>query len=295
MDKLSHLMLDVSMGLCIAQQFRGILLEILKRTQSFIEACIDTKILNHQRFSLTLSHLLWKYPYIMPFVLKYLHKNGHFFSKKLKIEHSEIAVLVKAAYQFLSFSPSTFRTLWNWGDFCELVTVFKQMFMKTLTILFGCNNKELIQLFGNDDELNYSGMSLISDQERLERNMNKFISSSDSLNLDEREIVFLENDLCEDYIIMVGNVLVPKISKSISSGEDLVTVSSMLKDVEALSIAIVSGKPILISGDVGCGKTSLVEYVAALTGRWYETDSKVGCRDELRPINRPIPSVQVSL
>ena len=98
--------------------------------------------------------------------------------------------------------------------------------------------------------------------------MNKFISSSDSLNLDEREIVFLENDLCEEYIIMAGNVLVPKISKSISSGEDLVTVSSMLKDVEALSIAIVSGKPILISGDVGCGKTSLVEYVAVLTGRW---------------------------
>ena len=166
-------MLDVSMGLCIAQQFRGNLLEILKRTQNFFEAYIDMKILNHQRFSLTLSHLLWKYPYIMPFVLKYFCKNGPFFSKKTMIEHSEIAVVVKAAYRFLSFPPSTFRTLWNWGDFCELVTVltddFKQMFMKTLTILFGCNNKEMIQLFGNDDELNYSGMSLISDRERLER------------------------------------------------------------------------------------------------------------------------------
>ncbi|XP_046844513.1 midasin-like isoform X2 [Xenia sp. Carnegie-2017] len=271
LDKLSHLMLDVSMALCIARQFRGILLEILKRTQSFIEACIDMKILNHQRFSLTLSHLLQTYPYIMPFVLKYFRKNGPFFYKKIVIEHSEIAVVVEAAYRFLSLSPSTFRTLWNWGDFCELVNVltddFKEMFMKTLTILFGCNNKELIQLFGNDDELNYSGISLISDRERLERDTNKFISSSDSLNLDEREIVFLENDLCEDYIIVAGNVLVPKISKSISSGEDLVTVSSMLKNIEALSIAIVSGKPILISGDVGCGKTSLVEYVAALTGR----------------------------
>lgn len=44
-------------------------------------------------------------------------------------------------------------------------------------------------------------------------------------------------------------------------------VSTIQKSLYRLAIAVSAGEPVLLQGPVGCGKTSIVEHLAAMTGR----------------------------
>ena len=312
MNKLAELLLDYRKGLCIAQHFRGILLEVLKKTQNLVERNIEEKRLAHLKFSLTLSHLLPLFPYILSFVLKYFSANGPFFHEGMPIE--EYTLAIEAAYRFLTFSPATFRGLWNWGILCEgdylRSDKTRAFFLKALSVILDCNNEENVKVFGNDcaikakvydnssrtssQSLEESSSSINSNKNlertRTEENKNKSTSSEHDLAVemvkfqidaneraletasshknatDDGEIVFTQNDLCEEHTI-IANIVVPRISKSSLSSQELVAVRTMVKNVEALSLAFVSGKGVLISGAVGSGKTSLVKHFGSLTGR----------------------------
>lgn len=63
-------------------------------------------------------------------------------------------------------------------------------------------------------------------------------------------------------------------------------VDSTYRILRRLAMAVASQKPVLLEGPVGCGKTALVEYLAAATGHFKspnvlkvqlgdQTDSKV--------------------
>ena len=303
-------MLDCRKGLCITQHFRGILLEILKRTQSLVERKIEGKQYEHLKFSLTLSHLLPLFPHILSFVLKYFSEIGPFFHEGMQIE--EYTLALETACRFLTFSPTTFRGLWNWGRLCDGENLRsgknEAFFLKALSVVLDCNNEEMDKLFGHDGTTEtemcdnsslstsqpFKEFALLSinvdkklKQTRTKENTIECASSVDDLEIDmpvginerglesarsprnttaDGEIVFTKNDLCEDHTI-IANMLVPRISRSGSSSQELVAVPSMVKNIEALSLAYVSGKGVLISGPVGSGKTSSVEHFASLTGR----------------------------
>lgn len=68
--------------------------------------------------------------------------------------------------------------------------------------------------------------------------------------------------------------------------KDLVLVDSTCHSLRRLALALASQKPVLLEGPIGCGKTSLVEFLAAATGHVQareilkvqlgdQTDSKV--------------------
>ena len=292
-------MLDHQKGLCVAQHFRGILLEILKRTQDLVRRnAEEAKNLNHLKFSSTLSHLLPNFPHILSFVLTYFQENGPFFSEGMR--EDEYSLVIETAYRFLSFSPTSFRGLWNWSILCEVNYLTseetKRSFIKTMSIVLNCSNREISEL-----QTNIYDNSIISQtkaaenfycqlknrDENLQRTKQTNIADTANQNEDDtNEIVFTENDLLGAHII-TANMLVPRISKSSLSSQELVVVPSMRRNVEALTLAVVSGKAVLICGAVGSGKTSLVEHFASLTGRdkppylfkvqlGDQTDSKVG-------------------
>lgn len=48
--------------------------------------------------------------------------------------------------------------------------------------------------------------------------------------------------------------------------KDLVLVDSTCQNLRSLALALASHKPVLLEGPIGCGKTSLVEFLAAATG-----------------------------
>ncbi|XP_028395044.1 midasin-like isoform X2 [Dendronephthya gigantea] len=287
LKKLAEWMLEHQKGLCIAKHFCGIILEILTRTQVLVRDS-EAKQSNHLKFSLTLSHLLPSYPYILSFVLKYFNEFGPFFGQRMKPE--EYALVVETSYRFLRFSPVTFRGLWDWGMLCEVYYLrneeTKQFFVRAMSIVLNCNNRENMELFGSDQDMYNQKMELEMNETNAQRNDvrndlaiektnvqgNIYGDSSDVRNNGKRDteitnkIVFTEQDFGELHMI-TANMLIPRISKVNLCSQGLVAVPSMRRNVEALSVALVSGRGILLSGGVGSGKTSLVEHFASLTGR----------------------------
>ena len=261
-------MLDYKKGLWIAENFCGILLEILHRTQDFVLKNVETKHRNHLMFSLTLSYLLPLFPYLLSFVLDYLKTIGPFFCHGKRLEANEQSLIAETAYRLLDFSPDSFRGLWNWGSLCKPIYLerdeTKWYFVKAMCTVLGCSNEEFVEMFKsyfNMEEIvlrapNSSHTKELEDENRIDG-----LDCSTTI-----DIVFTENDLQGNHM-MIANMLYPKISKTGSSSQELVKVSSMLRNVKALSVALVSGKAVLLSGDVGSGKTSLVEHFATLTGR----------------------------
>lgn len=54
------------------------------------------------------------------------------------------------------------------------------------------------------------------------------------------------------------------------------------KYLNRLALAVSAGEPVLLQGPVGCGKTSIIEHLAALTGRKpYEELLKVQLGDHM--------------
>jgi MoxR-like ATPase len=45
-------------------------------------------------------------------------------------------------------------------------------------------------------------------------------------------------------------------------------VASTRANLRSLAVAAAAGRPVLLQGPVGCGKTALVEHLAALTGEF---------------------------
>lgn len=65
-------------------------------------------------------------------------------------------------------------------------------------------------------------------------------------------------------------------------------VDSTCRNLRRLALAVASQKPVLLEGPIGCSKTALVEFMAAVTGHTKateilkvqlgdQTDSKVKC------------------
>ena len=252
-------MLDQRKGLCVAKHFRGILLEILKRTQNLVKRQTEENKVHHLNFSATLSHLLPRFPYILSFVLNYFAENGPFFGERMDAD--EFSIAIETAYRLLRFTPSAFCEIWNWGGLCDVNYLhsnkIKQTFLKTMSIVLNCNNIETVGLLTTfEDEM----LERFSETSNLSEN-------HDSKELNElKELIFTENDFSEELLI-ASNMLVPRTSKTRLSLQELVMVPSMVKNIQALSVAFVSGKAVLISGTVGSGKTSLVEHFASHTGR----------------------------
>ncbi|KAK7492084.1 hypothetical protein BaRGS_00016748 [Batillaria attramentaria] len=80
----------------------------------------------------------------------------------------------------------------------------------------------------------------------------------------------LQSDLTPAVVSVTG-VLLPRLASEgqtqTQSQPHWVGVPSMMDSLHSLSLAVSAGRPVLIQGPVGCGKTSLVQHLAALTGR----------------------------
>ena len=107
----------------------------------------------------------------------------------------------------------------------------------------------------------------------------------------------IESDLSNNVVSVCG-VLLNKLDindtvtcnndpKLVTQKEKLTVVSSTEANLRRLALAVAADQPVLLVGPVGSGKTTLVEHLAAVTGRIKaphlmkiqlgdQTDSKVG-------------------
>ena len=87
-------------------------------------------------------------------------------------------------------------------------------------------------------------------------------------------------------VISIAGVLLPVLNENNDNLQcSLVPVPSMEANLRSLTLAVATGKCVCVQGTVGCGKTSIIEYVAKVTGRGQsdfvrvqlgdQTDSKI--------------------
>ncbi|XP_030345365.1 midasin isoform X4 [Strigops habroptila] len=80
----------------------------------------------------------------------------------------------------------------------------------------------------------------------------------------------VSGDLCANVVAVCGIVL-PRLQLISEEQENitsrLVMVESAFTNLQNLAIAVAYQTPVLLEGPIGCGKTSLIEYLAAVTGR----------------------------
>ncbi|KAM7394956.1 hypothetical protein PAMA_006612 [Pampus argenteus] len=84
----------------------------------------------------------------------------------------------------------------------------------------------------------------------------------------------VSEDLCQNVVAVCGVVLpriIPRQPEQINQ-KDLVLVDSTCRNLRRLALAVASQKPVLLEGPIGCGKTALVEFMAAVTGHTKATE-----------------------
>lgn len=229
-------------------------------------------ICTYKFFSYALSYFLNKPP---PFSASY----NEFVSKKSKTalyKKPDTLALVKCCFYLLKSDTIFFKNLWNWSEFClsyddrsnndnTLLTVYVNHIVAMLTsmnasAIHELNEKipeELLIAFHEDQEtlrlfdLPYLGESDLA------------VSSGDAICISSNfvtnfEGVFLPIFNRENYEFFC---------KAEAEQQSIVRVESTSVNLRSLALGVTSGRAICLSGPVGCGKTTLVEYLARMTGR----------------------------
>lgn len=181
--------------------------------------------------------------------------------------------IVQCCLNFLKSDLVFYKKIWNWSEFfqnywntgCDLQQYYSNQIL-ALTInmddsqLKSLNKKIPLNLKIQDD------MSLHR-YRQLERVNEEFISSENN-----RQIKWNFNS---DVVTNVEGVLLSIFNKNnykffnSNDGiyENIVKVDSTKTNLRSLALGVSSGKAICLSGPVGSGKTTLVEYLARKTGR----------------------------
>lgn len=222
------------------------------------------------------SYLLNKPP---PFLS---HCEGYA-SKKLKMTTDkipDILSLIKCCYYFLKSDASFFKDLWNWSEFVQKYKDYSDndnMLLKVyanhiIAMLTNMNSSVLHKLNENIPE---EILITFEDEQESLRLLN-----NDNTSIEDTLVAVPDDNisLSEKFSSIVTNiegVFLPIFNqdnyefyrKTEKEFESIVRVESTRLNLRSIALGITSGKAICLSGPVGCGKTTLVEYLARLTGR----------------------------
>ncbi|XP_077160450.1 midasin isoform X2 [Paroedura picta] len=313
LNALAQLLLDKECTLLITRQFRPILLDLLERNAEVIKSSGQINHDLHERFCVAMSKLIGDHPDVMPFALRYFKDTSPVF-QRLFLESSDTNMvrygrrrmklrdLMEAAYKFLQKDQSVFRELWDWSVCVPLLRshdTLVRWYTASCLALITCMNYDnrlafLKKIFNPEELINFRlkllEESRVQNVERalvLANSDISFWNKEKGLQYTQGEIV--SADLSAKVVAVCGVVLPrqnsgPGVNESILNR--FVLVESTCTNLQKLATAVASQNAVLLEGPVGCGKTSIVECLAAVTGRMKppyilkvqlgdQTDSKV--------------------
>ncbi|XP_028296182.1 midasin isoform X2 [Gouania willdenowi] len=218
--------------------------------------------------------------------------------------------LMGATLRFLQSDCAKFRMLWDWSP-CVSQLLTSDVMVRGYTaqclalVSHMTDNQKTIflrKVLTNDEILNMKIMALEECQQlQVEKalvlaNQGSVMWRQEKANRFTRGQVVSE-DLSQNVVAVCGVVLpnmaprepeqvrnlghmrvtvplhVPNICLCTQvKGKELVLVDSTSRNLRRLALAIASGKPVLLEGPIGCGKTALVEFMAAITGHTKATE-----------------------
>uniref|UniRef100_A0A8B9G947 Midasin n=1 Tax=Amazona collaria TaxID=241587 RepID=A0A8B9G947_9PSIT len=289
-------LLDKECTLLIGRQVRPILLDLLERNAEAIKAGGQINHDQHERLCVAMSKLVADHPDVLPFAIRYFKNTSPVF-QRLFLESSDantvrygrrrmkLRDLMEAAYRFLQKEQSIFQELWDWSVCIPLLRshdTLVRWYTSNCLALVTCMNDEhkvsFLKKIFSPEELIHFRLKLLEEShlENVEQAL-VLANPESSFWQKERELQYTQGhivsgDLSANVVAVCGIVLCHTHFPNRSVLCNLITshfvlVESAFTNLQNLAIAVAYQTPVLLEGPIGCGKTSLVEYLAAVTGR----------------------------
>ncbi|XP_036269995.1 midasin isoform X3 [Pipistrellus kuhlii] len=304
LNTLAQLLLDKDYTILIGRQFRPILLDLLERNAEDIKAGGQVNHDLHERLCVSMSKLIGSHPDVLPFALRYFKDTSPVF-QRLFLESSDanpvrygrrrmkLRDLMEAAYKFLQQEQSVFRELWDWSVCVPLLrshdTLVRWYIAHCLAVVT-CMNEEhklsFLKKIFNSEELIHFRLRLLEEAQLQDLEKALVLANPEaSLWRKEKDLQYSQGHLVSadlsSRVTAVCGVVLPgqpptpeeqASNRSSSHEQELafksyVLVESVCKNLQTLAMAVASQNAVLLEGPIGCGKTSLVEHLASVTGR----------------------------
>uniref|UniRef100_A0A8C0BEF4 Midasin n=1 Tax=Buteo japonicus TaxID=224669 RepID=A0A8C0BEF4_9AVES len=297
-------LLDKECTLLIGRQVRPILLDLLERNAEAIKTGGQINHDRHERLCVAMSKLVTDHPDVLPFALRYFKNTSPVF-QRLFLESSDsntvrygrrrmkLRDLMEAAYRFLQKEQSVFRELWDWSVCIPLLRshdTLVRWYTSNCLALVTCMNDEhklsFLKKIFNPEELIHFRLKLLEESRLQNVEQALVLANPDSSFWQkEKELQYTQGhivlgDLSANVVAVCGIVLprLQLVSEEQCSNSNFmfeqekntsrfVLVESAFTNLQNLAIAVAYQSPVLLEGPIGCGKTSLIEYLAAVTGR----------------------------
>ncbi|XP_042842742.1 midasin [Panthera tigris] len=304
LSTLAQLLLDKDCTVLVGRQLRPLLLDLLERNAEAIKAGGQINHDLHERLCVSMSKLICNHPDVLPFALRYFKDTSPVF-QRLFLESSDanpvrygrrrmkLRDLMEAAYKFLQNEQSVFRELWDWSVCVPLLRshdTLVRWYTANCLALVTCMNEEhklsFLKKIFNSEELIHFRLRLLEEAQLQDLEKALVLANPEaSLWRKEKELQYLQGHLVSAdlsaRVTAVCGVVLPgqppapgeqASNRSSSREQELafrsyVLVDSICKNLQTLAMAVASQNAVLLEGPIGCGKTSLVEYLGAMTGR----------------------------
>ncbi|XP_040839706.1 midasin isoform X2 [Ochotona curzoniae] len=304
LSTLAQLLLDKDCTVLIGHQLRPLLLELLERNVAAIKVGGQVNHDLHERLCVSMSKLLGSHPDVFPFALRYFKDTSPVF-QRLFLETSDanpvrfgrrrmkLRDLMEAAYRFLQQEQSVFRELWDWSVCVPLLRshdTLVRWYTANCLALVTCMSEEhklsFLKKIFTADELIHFRLRLLEEAQLQDLEKALVLANPEALHWrKEKELQYVPGhlvsaDLCSRVTAVCGVLLhgqSPALgeqggNRNPSREQELalrsyVLVESVCKNLQMLAMAVASQNAVLLEGPIGCGKTSLVEHLAVMTGR----------------------------
>ncbi|XP_071957015.1 midasin-like [Antedon mediterranea] len=284
LSTLSNLLVNPKCCLTIAENCRPIMLDLLHRAADKVIKQ-EFSLVDHEYLCISIGQLLPILPDTFQFACKYFDVAPSPFERLLSPDKlqtdSRVSLLdvVKTSWLVLNHMRNMIEDKWDWSVFIHLIK------HENLDIRWhAAHIVTTVLLMVENMKITFFENVFTSEQMRdltLRYGMNKSVKTL-SVHTDHHASKPVEGTGQQMYTR--GQVTNTDIVQSVVSVCDilldvaeqpnlqtrkkpLIAVASTMKNLRSLVLAVSSSSPVLLEGPVGCGKTSLVEYLAEMTGR----------------------------
>ncbi|MED6248455.1 AAA ATPase midasin, partial [Ataeniobius toweri] len=298
LECLAQLLLEKDYTLLIAHHVRPLILDLLERNAERVQAGGQINHDLHERLCVALSRLLGISPDAQAFAARYFSSTPPVFQRLFFTSEQSSAVqygprrmklreLMAATLRFLQSDCAKFRRLWDWSP-CVSQLLTSDVMVRGSTaqclalVCHMTDNQKAIFLRKvlTNDEILHMKMKALEESQQMEAEKALVLTNKRSV-MWHQEVAqkftrgqVVSEDLSQNVVAVCGVVLprmVPRKAGQVKS-TNLVLVESTCQNLRRLALAVASHKPVLLEGPIGCGKTALVEFMAAITGHMKGAD-----------------------
>ncbi|XP_033116850.1 midasin-like [Anneissia japonica] len=285
LSTLSDLLVNPECCVTVAEHCRPILLDLLHRAAEKVVKD-QFSLVAHEQLCIAIGKLLPLHPDVVQFASKYFDRAPSPFhrlcslGKFKEVNCAELLQIVHASWMTLLHMPSVTQDKWDWSPFLQLtkheitdVRWYAAHIVSTVLMMVETVKTTFFETLFTSEEIRT--LTVKNCMEDFVKSPTAFTKTHQSMNSVDCTVKpaytrgqVTDSDIVQSVVSVCDILLdVAKHQSKETRKKHLIAVPSTRKNLRSLALAVSSSSPVLLEGPVGCGKTSLVEYLAELTGR----------------------------